>query len=65
MKHRIIDLAEPDNGCEGFLPGEEPMVTLTLEDGRTVRVPDRTAYEKGWDVGGGISDEELAEFAGN
>ena len=34
MQHKIISLIEPDNGCEGFLPGEEPMVTLTLDDGR-------------------------------
>lgn len=62
MKRRIIDLTEPDHGCEGFLPGEEPMVTLKLDDGRTVKVPDRLAYDKGWDVGAEISDEEIAEY---
>ena len=31
MLRKIVDLIEPDNGCEGFMPGEEPLVTLTLE----------------------------------
>jgi hypothetical protein len=44
MQHKIISLIEPDNGCEGFLPGEEPMVTLTLDDGRVIKVPDTLAY---------------------
>lgn len=60
MMHRIVDLIEPDNGCEGFMPGEEPMVTLILDDGRTVRVYDRKAYEKGWNVGYEISDEDIS-----
>lgn len=63
MLHRIIDLTEPDNGCEGFLPGEEPAVTLTLEDGRIIKVYDRLAYEKGWDTGAEISDEDIARYA--
>ncbi len=63
MKHKIIDLAEPDNGCEGFLPGEEPMVTLTLDDGNVIRVPDRTAYENGWDVGCEISDADIDKYS--
>lgn len=63
MLHRIIDLIEPDNGCEGFMPGEEPTVTLVLEDGRRIRVYDRLAYEKGWDAGGEISDEDIAEHS--
>ncbi|MBR1383029.1 MAG: hypothetical protein IJ555_04355 [Ruminococcus sp.] len=62
MKYTITDLIEPDNGCEGFMPGEEPTVTLTLSDGRTVRVYDRLAYEKGWDVGAEISDEEISQY---
>ena len=64
MLYKIIDLIEPDNGCEGYLPGEEPMVTLILEDGRSVKVYDRLAYDKGWDVGGEISDEDISA-AGN
>ena len=59
MLHRINDLLEPDNGCEGFMPGEEPAVTLILDDQRRIRVYDKLAYEKGWDVGGLISDEEI------
>lgn len=64
MKYLITDLEEPDNGCEGFMPGEEPMVTLTLksEDGTLskVKIPDVTAYRKGWDTGKEITDEELS-----
>ena len=63
MNYRIIDLIEPDNGCEGFAEGEEPMVTLVLDDGRSVKVPDMTAYKHGWDTGRHITDEEIAEFA--
>ncbi len=63
MKHKIIDLIEPDNGCEGFMPGEEPTVTLILDDGRSVRVYDKLAYEMGWDAGGYITDEQIAAHA--
>ncbi len=63
MKHIIKDLIEPDNGCEGFAEGEEPMVTLILDNGRSVKVPDMTAYRRGWDTGAEISDEDIAEFA--
>lgn len=42
------------------MPGEEPMVTLILDDGRTVRVYDMKAYEKGWNVGYEISDEDIS-----
>ncbi|MCR5123111.1 MAG: hypothetical protein K6B74_11900 [Ruminococcus sp.] len=61
MTHKIIDLIEPDNGCEGFMPGEEPMVTLILDDGRKIGVYDRLAYEKGWDIGSKITDEDIKE----
>lgn len=60
MIHKITDLFEPDNGCEGFMPGEEPKVTLVLDDGSRIKVYDRLAYEKGWDTGGFISDEDIA-----
>ena len=63
MKYLITDLEEPDNGCEGFMPGEEPMVTLTLKDENgnvsKVRVKDTDAYRLGWDTGSEIADEEL------
>ncbi|MBQ7989721.1 MAG: hypothetical protein IJ080_00570 [Oscillospiraceae bacterium] len=61
--HRIIDLIEPDNGCEGFLPGEEPTVTLVLDDGRQVKVYDRLAYEMDWDTGRTISDDDILAYA--
>ena len=61
MLHRITDLIEPDNGCEGFMPGEEPTVTLILDDGRKISVYDRLAYEKNWDVGSKISDEDIRD----
>ncbi|HCJ40881.1 hypothetical protein [uncultured Ruminococcus sp.] len=62
MKYKITDLIEPDNGCEGFAEGEEPMVTLILENGREVRVPDMTAYKNGWDIGAELTDEQLASY---
>ncbi|WP_294488464.1 hypothetical protein [uncultured Ruminococcus sp.] len=62
MKYKITDLIEPDNGCEGFAEGEEPMVTLILENGREVRVPDMTAYKNGWDIGAELTDEQLAPY---
>ncbi|MBQ9869213.1 MAG: hypothetical protein IJM32_06095 [Ruminococcus sp.] len=63
MLRIIVDLVEPDNGCEGFLPGEEPLVTLTLDDGREVRVPDTLAYKMNWDIGQSISDEDIEKYA--
>lgn len=63
MLHTITDLAEPDNGCEGFAEGEEPLVTLTLDDGRKIKVPDMLAYKMDWDIGKTISDEDIKEYA--
>lgn len=63
MLRKIVDLIEPDNGCEGFLPGEEPLVTLTLDDGREVRIPDMLVYKKNWDIGQSISDEDIEKYA--
>lgn len=66
MIYRIIDLIEPDNGCEGFMPGEEPMVTLVLADengnNRTVRLPDVQAYLLKWDVGSEVSGEDVEKY---
>lgn len=58
----ITDIIEPDHGCEGYAEGEEPTVTLILDDGRRLTVPDRLAYKNGWDIGAEISDEDIAEF---
>lgn len=63
MLRKIVDLIEPDNGCEGFLPGEEPVVTLTLDDGREVRIPDMLAYKMNWDIGQSISDEDIEKYS--
>ncbi len=63
MLRKIVDLIEPDNGCEGFMPGEEPLVTLTLDDGRKVRIPDMLAYKMNWDIGQSISDEDIEKYA--
>ena len=63
MKHRITDLTEPDNGCEGYQPGEEPTVTLLLDDGRKLIVPDMLAYKMNWDVGEEIADEDIIKYA--
>ncbi len=63
MTYKIIDLIEPDNGCEGFLLGEEPMVTLILSSDsgaeRKVQLPDMLAYRLKWDVGVTVSDEDI------
>ena len=63
MTYRITDLIEPDNGCEGFMPGEEPMVTLILtsENGaeRKVQLADILAYQLKWDIGTTVADEEI------
>ncbi len=68
MDYRIIDLIEPDNGCEGFMPGEEPMVTLTLADEngdeRKVQLPDMLAYQLRWDVGTTVTNEEVEKYCG-
>ena len=66
MNYRITELTEPDNGCEGFMPGEEPMVTLTLtsENGavRTVKLPDALAYRLKWDIGVTVSDDDIGKY---
>lgn len=63
MIYKITDLIEPDNGCEGFADGEEPSVTLILDDGRKIRVSDKLAYEMNWDAGGFISDKEIVKYS--
>lgn len=63
MLRKIIDLTEPDNGCEGFMAGEEPAVTLTLDDGRMIKVYDKLAYENGFDIGKEISDEDIEKYS--
>ena len=63
MKHLITDLTEPDNGCEGYAEGEEPKVTLTLDDGRRIKLPDMLAFRQGWDEGSYISDEDIERYA--
>lgn len=66
MTYRIIDLIEPDNGCEGFMPGEEPMVTLILADEngaeKKVRLPDVLAYELKWDAGATLSGADVEKY---
>ena len=66
MPYIIKDLIEPDNGCEGFMPGEEPMVTLILSDDngneRKVQLPDVLAYRLKWDVGTEVTSEEVEKY---
>ncbi|MBQ3842481.1 MAG: hypothetical protein II820_07300 [Ruminiclostridium sp.] len=66
MTYTIVDLIEPDNGCEGFMPGEEPMVTLILSDEngveKKVRLPDMLAYKMKWDVGVKVSGEDVEKY---
>lgn len=66
MSYQITDLIEPDNGCEGFMPGEEPMVTLILSSDngaeRKVQLPDILAYQLKWDVGTTITEEDIEKY---
>lgn len=66
MIYTITDLIEPDNGCEGFMPGEEPMVTLILTSDsgieRKVQLPDMRAYQLKWDVGTIITEEDIEKY---
>ena len=66
MTYKITDLIEPDNGCEGFMPGEEPMVTLILtpDSGteRKVQLSDILAYQLKWDVGATITEEDIENY---
>ncbi len=66
MTYKIIDLIEPDNGCEGFMPGEEPMVSLILTSDRgterKVQLPDILAYQLKWDIGAIITEEDIEKY---
>ena len=66
MNYRITDLIEPDTGCEGFMPGEEPMVTLILSDesgnDRKVQLPDMLAYKLKWDIGTTVTSDEVEKY---
>ena len=66
MNYKIPDLIEPDNGCEGFMPGEEPMATLKLRSGdgteRIVKLPDILAYRLKWDTGVTVTDEDIEKY---
>lgn len=64
--YKITDLIEDDHGCEGFMPGEEPMTTLIIEnkngEQKTVKIYDKKAYEMGLDIGVILSDEQFSEL---
>lgn len=66
MTYKITDLIEPDNGCEGFMPGEEPMVTLILTSDRgierKVQLPDILAYQLKWNIGTTITEEDIEKY---
>ena len=66
MNYKIADLIEPDNGCEGFMPDEEPTVTLILmsDSGaeRKVQLPDILAYQLKWDIGVTITEEDIEKY---
>ena len=66
ITYKITDLIEPDNGCEGFMPGEEPMVTLILTSDsgneRKVQLPDILAYQLKWDVRTTITEEDIEKY---
>lgn len=65
--YKITDIIEDDHGCEGFMPGEEPMVTLVLEnesgDKKFLRIYDKKAYEMGLDIGTTLSDEFICKLS--
>ncbi len=63
MIYTILEIDEPDFGCEGLPDGAEPMcrVTLQSENGekRTVQLADALLYAREWDVGSVISLETI------
>lgn len=49
----VIDIIEPDFGCEGLPDGQELCCEVVLSDSVqqiTVQVPDSELYEKGIDI---------------
>lgn len=48
--YKVLEIIEPDFGCEGLPDGQEPVCTVILEsdngEGLTVLVPDMELYEK-------------------
>lgn len=66
MNYKITYLIEPDNGCEGFMPGEELMVTLILSDEngneRKAQLPDMLAYKLKWNVGTTVTSEDVEKY---
>lgn len=63
MIYTILEIDEPDFGCEGLPDGTEPMcrVTLQSENGekRTVQLADALLYAQEWDVGSVIPLETI------
>lgn len=58
MKYQVIEIIEPDFGCEGLPDGEEPCCEVILEDENknriTLQIPDKELYQKNIDVGSEI-----------
>ncbi|MBR2176196.1 MAG: hypothetical protein IJ861_04535 [Clostridia bacterium] len=48
--YKVMEIIEPDFGCEGLPDGTEPMCEVILEEESgtkvTVKVPDRELYQK-------------------
>lgn len=63
MIYTILEIEEPDFGCEGLPDGAEPMcrVVLQSESGekRAVQLADALLYARDWDVGSVIPLEEI------
>lgn len=55
MLYTILEIYEPDFGCEGVPDGQEPLCTVVLQSEtstqRTVKIADAFLYAHGLDVG--------------
>ena len=57
--YKVIDIIEPDFGCEGLPEGQEPCCDVILKnengDVKTVSIPDAELYRKDILPGGEVS----------
>lgn len=65
-EYTILEIEEPDFGCEGLPDGAEPMcrVLLGSRDGsrRTVQLPDALLYARELDVGSTLRLKDGCHF---
>ncbi len=62
VTYTIIDIAEPDFGCEGVPDGQEPLCTVLLQgehgEKRSVQIADALLYARNLDVGSTLQLDE-------